>query len=76
MSVERGYLRTETESKVTAAQDQASQTKYHSKELLQRVTDCKCRLCQQFDETVDHVSSACPILAKEQCIKQPESVGV
>ena len=29
-------------------------------------TDSKCRLCQQFDETIDHIISACPILAKEQ----------
>jgi hypothetical protein len=41
MPVERGYLRTETESEITAAQDQASQTKYHLKELLRTVTDCK-----------------------------------
>ena len=27
------------------------------------ITDSKCRLCQQFDETIDHIISACPILA-------------
>ena len=32
-------------------------------------TDSKCRLCQQFDETIDHIISACPILAKEQYTK-------
>jgi hypothetical protein len=31
--------------------------------------DSKCRLCQQFDETIDHIISACPILAKEQYVK-------
>jgi len=31
-------------------------------------TDSKFRLCQQYDETVEHIS-ACPILAKEQYIK-------
>jgi len=31
-------------------------------------TDSKCRLCQQYDETIDHIISACPILAKEQFI--------
>jgi hypothetical protein len=34
----------------------------------------KCRLCQQFDETIDHVMSACPILAKEQYIKRHDTV--
>jgi hypothetical protein len=29
-------------------------------------TDSKYRLCQQFDETIDHIILACPVLAKEQ----------
>ena len=33
-------------------------------------TDSKCRLCEQFDETLEHVISACPILTKEQYIKR------
>jgi len=37
-------------------------------------TDSKCRLCQQFDETIDHIISACPILAKEQHIKRHDRV--
>jgi len=34
----------------------------------------KCRLCQQFDETIDHIISACPILTKEKYIKRHDSV--
>jgi len=37
-------------------------------------TDSKCRLCQQFDETIDHIISACPILAKEHYIKRHDRV--
>ena len=37
-------------------------------------TGSKCRLCRQFDETVDHIISACPILAKEQYIKRHDRV--
>ena len=33
-------------------------------------TDGKFRCCEQFDETVKHIISACPILAKEQYIKR------
>ena len=33
-------------------------------------TDNECRLCQQFDETIDYIISACPILAKEQYTKR------
>ena len=38
-------------------------------------TDRTCRLCQKFDETVDHIILACPILAKEQYIKRHDRVS-
>ena len=62
----KGDLKAEPESKIVAAQDQALQTKYYATNTLNTETDNKCRLCQQFDETIDHIISACPILAKEQ----------
>jgi hypothetical protein len=31
--------------------------------------------CQQFDETIDHIISACPILAKEQYVKRHNRVS-
>ena len=65
----RGDLKAETESEIVAAQDQAIQTKYYATKILNTETDSKCRLWQQFDETIDHIISACPILAKEQYIK-------
>ena len=57
-----------------AAQDQALQTKYYATKILKTETDSKCRLCQQFDETMDHIISACPILAKEEYIKRHDRV--
>ena len=65
----KGDLKAETESEIVAAQHQALQTKYYATTILNTETDSKCRLCQQFDETIDHIISACPILAKEQHIK-------
>ena len=60
-----------------AAQDQALNTKYYATKILRTETDSKCRLCQQLDETIDHVySSACPILAKEQYVKRHDKVSV
>ena len=56
------------------AQDQALQTKYYATKILNTETDSKCRLCQQFDETIDHIISTCPILAKEQYIKRHDRV--
>jgi len=48
----RGDLKGETESEATAVQNQALQTKCHVTKILQTETESKCRLCQQFDETV------------------------
>jgi len=62
-------LKAETESEMVAAQDQALQTKYYATKILNTEADSKCRLCQQFDKTIDHKISACPILAEEQYIK-------
>ena len=70
----KGDLKAETESGIVAAQDQALQTNYFSTKILDTETDNKCRLCQQFNETTDHIISACPILAKEQYIKRHDIV--
>jgi hypothetical protein len=66
----KGDLKTETESEVVTAQDQAIQTKYYATKILNTKTDSKCRLWQQFDEALDHIISVCPVLAKEQYIKK------
>ena len=70
----KGDLIAETESEIVAAQDQALQTKYYATKILSKETDSKCRLCQQFDETIDHIISACPILGKEQYTKRHDRV--
>ena len=44
-------------------------------EVLNTETDSKCRLCQQLDETIDHIISACPILAKEQYMRKHDRVS-
>jgi len=49
----KGDLKGETESEIKAAKDQALQNLTE--------TDSKCSLCRQFDETVEHIISACPI---------------
>ena len=63
-----------TESGIVAAQDQTLQTKYRATKILYTETDSKCRLCQHFDEKIDHITSACPMLAKEQYIKRYDRV--
>ena len=58
-----------------AAQDQALNTKYYATKILHTETDSKRRLCQQHNETVDHIISACPILAKEQYVQRHDEVS-
>ena len=50
-------IKAETESEIVAAQDQALQPKYYATKILNTETDSKCRLCQQFDETIDHITT-------------------
>jgi len=70
----KGDLNAETESEIVAAQDQALQTKYYATKILNTETDSKCRLFQKFEETIYHIMSACPILAKERYIKRHDRV--
>ena len=70
----KGDLKAETESEIVAAQDHALQTKYYATKILNTETDSKYKLCQQFDETIDHTVSACPILAKAEYIKRHDRV--
>jgi hypothetical protein len=66
----KGDLTAETEGEIVAAQDQALNTKYYATKILHTETDSNCRLCQQLDETIEHITSACPVLAKEQYVKR------
>ena len=70
----KGDIKAETESEIVAAQDKVLQTKYYATKILRTETNSKCRLCQQIDETKDHIISACPILAKEQYTKRHDRV--
>jgi hypothetical protein len=71
----KGDLKAETESEIVAAQDRALNTKYYGTKILHTETDSKCRLCQQHEETIDPITSACPILAKEQYVKRHDKVS-
>jgi len=62
----RGDLKGENKSEIIAAQDKALQNKNRAIEILQTERGSACRLCKQFDETVEHIISACPIFAKEE----------
>jgi hypothetical protein len=71
----KGDLKAKTEREIVVAQDQALNRKYYTTKILHTETDSKCRLYQQHDEIIDHIISACPILAKEQYVKRHDKVN-
>jgi len=69
-----GRSEREAESDIIAAKDQALQTKYRVTKILQTDTGGQCSICQLFDEAVEHIISACPILAEENYVKKHDRV--
>jgi hypothetical protein len=53
-----------TESTIVEAQDQAISTNYFKNKILKKEIESKCRLCKQYEDTIDHLTSRCSILAK------------
>jgi hypothetical protein len=48
-----------------AAQDQAISKNYFKSKILKEDIDSKCQLCTQHEETINHLTSGWPILAKK-----------
>lgn len=63
-------LKSETEGFIIAAQDQCIKTNYYRNKILKDGTDPMCRICGQFQETIDHLISGCPELAKTEYIQR------
>jgi len=61
-----GNIKGEPESTIVASQDQAISTNYFKRKILKVEIESKCRLCKQYEETIDHLTSGCPILAKNE----------
>jgi len=57
-------LKIEKEALITVAQHQALDTKCHKAKILHPTNDPKCRMGKDKDETVAHIVSACPKIAR------------
>ena len=55
------------------SQSQLRSEKFYNNNI-QTETDSKCRLCEHFNETVDHIISTCPIISQEHYIKRHDRV--
>ena len=69
-------LKSETEGFIIAAQDQSLATRLYHASIIKDGTSPLCRMCNKYDETIDHIVSGCPELAKTENIstdttKQP-----
>ena len=56
-------IKGETESTIVAAEDKATSTNYFKNKILREEIESKCRLCKQHEETNDHLTRGCSVLA-------------
>ena len=61
-------LKAETEGFIIAAQDQSLATRSYHASIIKDGTSPLCRMCNKYDETIDHIVSGCPELAKTEYI--------
>jgi hypothetical protein len=64
----------ETESKIVAAQDRVISTNLFMNKILKEETESKCRLCKKHEETIDHLTSGCPILVNSEYLMRHDKV--
>jgi hypothetical protein len=57
-----------------ATQNQAVSTNYFKNKILKEEIESKYRLCKQHEETIDHLTSGCPILAKNKYLIRHDKV--
>jgi hypothetical protein len=69
-----GYIEGKTESTIVAAQDQAISTNYLKRKILKEEIESRWRLCKEYEETIDLLTSGCPILAKNEYVIRHDKV--
>ena len=71
----KGNLKRETESLLIAAQDNAIRTNHIKAKIDKTQQNCKCRLCGDRDETINHIISECSKLAQKEYKARHDWVG-
>ncbi|XP_044751663.1 uncharacterized protein LOC123311659 [Coccinella septempunctata] len=65
--LQSGYLFPTTEGRLAAIQDQVVATRSYQKNILgKNLTGDRCRKCSRAPETIQHVTSSCPVLAPRE----------
>ena len=68
-------LKSETEGLIIAAQDQSLPTTNFQANTLENGANSKCWVCDKHTETIDHLVSACPILALTEYLNRDDRLG-
>ena len=68
-------LKEETEGLITAAQDQALNTRYYSKHIIKQGSTDRCRMCHTQAESVEHIISGCQTLAADKYLNRHNQVA-
>ena len=71
----KGNLKRETESLLIAAQDNAIRTNHIKARIDKTQQNSKCRLCDDRDETINHIISECSKLAQKEYKERHDWVG-
>jgi hypothetical protein len=69
-----GHIKGKTESTIVAAQDQAISTNYFKRKILKEEIESRCRLCKEYEETIDHPTSGRPILTKNEYVIRYDNI--
>ena len=68
-------LKAETEGFILAVQDQSLFMRNYQANILRNGACDKCRFCDNYTETVDHLVSGCPVLAPKEYKNRHDRVG-
>ncbi|XP_044760203.1 uncharacterized protein LOC123317662 [Coccinella septempunctata] len=72
----QGYLYLQTEGTLMAIQDQVVPTRAYAKHIMkQNIENTKCRLCNNVEETVQHLSSGCSTIANTKYLSRHNNMG-
>ena len=71
----KGNLKRETESLQIAAQNKAIRTNHIKARIDKTQQSSKCRLCGDWEETINHIISACSKLAQKEYKARHDRVG-
>ena len=58
-----------------AAQDQSLATRSYHNKIIKDGTDPKCRMCNEFEETIDHIVAGCPVFPKTEFIQRHDKAA-